>query len=264
MSEEPPDSSITQDGEPATTTGRIGEDRDRTAEDRDQRAEQHDQASEARDVRAAARDQRAEAREQAANTFDEGAAADRAGALRDRKGGASDRVQAADDRLAASGDRLLSARDRSNFSVDDLTGAYRRDPGLVALAREIEKAQRTRQPFVLAFVDVDSLKATNDSHGHAAGDQRLRETAEAIRGRLRSYDLIIRFGGDEFVCALPDLTMVEAAERFALIEADLMAANQRITVGMAEVESDDALEDLIARADAVMYSKRKQQRSADG
>lgn len=238
----------------------FGDHRDLTAEDRDHRAEEHDQASDARDKRADARDARAETREQQAGSVDQGAASDRAGALRDRQGGASDRTQAADDRVAASRDRHLSAQDRAAFSVDDLTGAYRRDPGLVALEREIARAQRTRRPFVLAFVDVDGLKGTNDSLGHAAGDERLRETARIIRDHLRSYDLVIRLGGDEFVCALPDLTVAEAMERFAAIGAELVEADRPITVGFAEVEEEDSLEDLVARADSDMYTKRRQQR----
>lgn len=54
----------------------------------------------------------------------------------------------------------------------------------------------------LAFIDVDNLKAKNDSLGHPAGDKLLRDTADSIRAHLRSYDLLIRFGGDEFLCGL--------------------------------------------------------------
>ncbi|MFN2471168.1 MAG: diguanylate cyclase domain-containing protein [Gaiellaceae bacterium] len=240
-----------------------GEDRDRTAEDRDETAAAHDQASEARDQRAEARDDRAEARELAAEGVDTGAAADRAGALRDRRGGASDRTQAADDREAASADRLLSARERAVSSIDELTGAHRRDSGLVELKREIARAKRTKQPLALAFVDVVGLKGTNDSLGHAAGDQLLRATADSIRAHLRSYDLIVRFGGDEFLCALLDVTMAEAAKRFSLVNADLAATHQAsVTVGLTELAADDALEDLIARADEAMYRERRQPQSA--
>lgn len=240
-----------------------GEDRDRTADDRDERARVHDEASEARDERAEARDDRAEAREQGADAADIGAAADRAGALRDRRGGASDRTQAADDREAAAADRVLSARERAVSSIDGLTGAHRREAGMVELEREVARAKRTKQPFTLAFVDVVGLKARNDSLGHAAGDTLLRATADSIRAHFRSYDLIIRFGGDEFVCALLDVTMAEAAKRFKLVNADLAAAHEAsVTVGFTDLEADDAVVDLIARADEAMYRERQQPRAA--
>jgi diguanylate cyclase (GGDEF)-like protein len=236
-----------------------GQDRDRSAEDRDDRAEAHDRVSEERDERADARDERAEARERVEGVVDADAVSDRAGALRDRQGGASDRTQAADDREAASVDRGLSAQERVSLSIDELTGAHRREAGLVELGREVARAMRTKQPLVLAFVDVDELKATNDSLGHAAGDQRLRQTVALTRARLRSYDLIIRFGGDEFLCVLPEVTMKQASERFSLVNADLAAAQQRsVTVGLAELQPDDAPEDLIARADETMYAERRQ------
>jgi diguanylate cyclase (GGDEF)-like protein len=236
---------------------RTGNERDRTAEDRDHRAEAHDKASETRDQRANARDERAEARELAADGIDVGAAADRAGALRDRRGGASDRTQAADDREAASADRFLSAQERAASSIDELTGAYRRDAGTLELRREIARATRTKQPFTLAFVDVDGLKATNDSLGHAAGDQRLRQTVRIVRAHLRSYDLFVRFGGDEFVCALQEVGVSEAAKRFEAMDQDLQTTGHgSITVGLAELLPEDSLEDLIARADEALYKAR--------
>jgi diguanylate cyclase (GGDEF)-like protein len=240
----------------------VGADRDRTAEGRDRRAEAQDLASEARDDRAQARDERAAARDAAAGAVvDAGAVADRTEALRDRQGGASDRTQAADDREAAAADRVLSASERVAFCIDELTGAHRREAGLVELEREIARAKRTQKPLTLAFVDVDDLKATNDSVGHAGGDQLLRKTTESIRAHLRSYDLIIRFGGDEFLCGLPGVTIGQATERFALVNRNLAAMHHAsITVGLTELKSDDALEDLITRADQAMYRARQQPR----
>jgi diguanylate cyclase (GGDEF)-like protein len=66
---------------------------------------------------------------------------------------------------------VLSAQERAASSIGKLTRAYRRDAGLVELAREVDRARRAEQPFTLAFVDVDNLKATNDALGHGAGDQ---------------------------------------------------------------------------------------------
>jgi diguanylate cyclase (GGDEF)-like protein len=225
-----------------------GADRDRTAEVRDDTSEARDDTSEARDSRAEARDKRAEAREARGDTA--GAPADRAEALRDRRGGASDRSRSADDREAASKDRELSAEDRAIAAIDALTGTYRREVGMLLLDHDVLRAKRTNQPFTLAFVDLDDLKAVNDSLGHVAGDQLLRATADAIRGHLRPYDLIVRYG--------VDLTMAAAAERFVLVNADLAATRQAsVSAGLAQFETDDALEDLIARADEALYSERE-------
>ena len=127
----------------------------------------------------------------------------------------------------------------------------------------MDRAKRTKNPFALAFVDVDDLKARNDSLGHTAGDQLLRSTVDSIRANLRSYDLIVRFGGDEFLCGVTDVTVAEAGKRFSRVNAELAASRQAsITVGLAELEADDALEDLVERADQALYRERQKRRSA--
>jgi diguanylate cyclase (GGDEF)-like protein len=130
--------------------------------------------------------------------------------------------------------------------------------------------------LVLAFVDVDNLKGKNDSLGHGAGDRLLRRAADSIRASVRSYDLLIRYGGDEFLCALPGLTLSEAAERFSRTNADLAAAKHEpagrfsrmdadvaaaeqeasVTVGLAELAAGDTLTDLIERADKALYAAK--------
>lgn len=254
------------------------DDRDQRADNRDRSAEERDRAAEARDLEderrhrrvhpIATRDGRSQPAERrrvgaGRRTIDLAAASDRREAAADRHAasgsrrvGAEDRIRASDDRQAALADRDAAARERNVSSIDDLTGAHRRGPGLVELEREWSRAQRTRRPFVVAFIDVDGLKVKNDSLGHAAGDALLLDVVNAIRGRLRSYDLIVRFGGDEFVCALMDLDAAETAKRFALVEADLALVNASITVGLAELGSEDSLADLIARADAELYALR--------
>jgi len=236
---------------------RIGVDRDQIADDRDAAADAHDEASRARDEKAQARDERAEGRERELDQIDAGAAADRAGALRDRRAAVTDRREAGDDRAAAAADREVSAREREVSSIDELTGAYRRDAGTLALERELSKAKRMDRSLVVAFVDVDDLKQTNDSLGHAAGDLRLRETVRAMRKRLRSYDLIVRFGGDEFVCGMPEASFSTAVQRFAAVNTVMgRAGHGSITVGLAEMGSGDTLEGLIARADEALYLQR--------
>jgi len=139
--------------------------------------------------------------------------------------------------------------------LDELTGAYRREMGRMALSNEIDRARRSDGRFVLAFVDVDGLKGVNDRDGHAAGDRVLQSVTEAIRSRLRSFDPIVRYGGDEFVCGLGGTDLPEAHHRFIeigeAIEAD---AHVGISVGLAALGSADTVDGLTERADAAMLT----------
>lgn len=250
--------------------------RDHAADDRDEAAERSD-ASEnparasdllirsaiarrhaASDRRRSSQDRRAGARERT-NAKD-----DRGTSLADRGAGACERSESEHDRTTALADRGASAREREDAVIDDLTGAYLRGAGFIELVRDIGRATRGDEPLVLAFVDVDGLKAVNDSRGHAAGDRLLVEVADALRARTRSHDLLIRYGGDEFVCAISGLTHGEAATRFAEVNASLATGPEQgsVTVGLAEMRLGDSPSGLVARADADLYRKRVEQRSS--
>jgi diguanylate cyclase (GGDEF)-like protein len=238
--------------------------RDAQADLRDARAAQRDARASERDARASAREKKARARDAATGLADPRTTLEQlqVQARRDRYAAARDRLQARSDRAAARLDRVVSATERVESSIDGLTGAYRRDAGMLELEHEVTRAQRTGDAFVLAFVDVDNLKARNDLHGHIAGDQLLRRIADTIRANVRSYDLVVRYGGDEFVCGFPALDVKDAAERFARINGDL-AANDEASVafGLAELQRGETLTDLITRADGVMYANRHQRLS---
>jgi diguanylate cyclase (GGDEF)-like protein len=164
-------------------------------------------------------------------------------------------VAAAHDRAAASADRRQAARDRQAAGLDELTGVLRRGAGEQALLREIERAHRSGRPLTVAVLDVDALKAVNDRHGHAAGDALLRDVATAVSATMRAYDLAIRWGGDEFVCALSDATIEVAADRVADVRRALAARQPgaAVSVGIAAFEDADSLESVVARADADLY-----------
>ena len=122
------------------------------------------------------------------------------------------RAEAAADRAAAARDRAEAERLRDEAaamlavaSTDELTGAWSRRFGLEELERMLARAHREGTALVLAFVDVDGLKQVNDLHGHQAGDELLALIGEVIRGHLRPYDIVVRYGGDEFVWRMPNV-----------------------------------------------------------
>jgi len=163
------------------------------------------------------------------------------------------RTRATADRDRAADDRRQSRVDLRAAHLDDLTGVYTRGLGLLTLQHEIDRAHRSGEPFVLAFVD--GLKQINDHKGHAAGDTLLQAVAAELRSKLRSYDPIVRVGGDEFVCAFSNTGLEAAAGRVREIQATIEEnqVGSSISVGFAELCPGETLEDLTARGDAELY-----------
>lgn len=104
------------------------------------------------------------------------------------------------------------AADRQSTSADELTGAYLRHPGLLQFERDLSRAQRNGESLVVAFIDVDQLKAANGRGGHKAGDRLLWGVAGAMRAHLRQPDQIICVGGVESVCVVAGLDRDDVAD----------------------------------------------------
>jgi diguanylate cyclase (GGDEF)-like protein len=183
---------------------------------------------------------------------------------------AEDRVLAASDRAAAALDRHSAALDRLDASDtlqiayrDSLTGALVRSAGREQLNQCVERAHRNSESLIVAYIDVDHLKTANDARGHAAGDELLRRVARCLRDGLRSYDIMVRYGGDEFVCALPGAQVEEARKRLSDIRSTLTGLPNRasFSFGLAELRANETLDELLARADRQMYEHRVKQRA---
>lgn len=237
----------------AVTRDRLAHARDLAALERDEAAAQRDRELAARDAAAAVGGRAVAKRERAA--------ADRAAAAEARVRAAADREQAARDRQLAARDRLRASVDREALlaalaiaETDALTGTHTRAAGLTGLEREIDRARRSGGRLAVAYVDVVALKQTNDTYGHAAGDALLQRVVSAIREHLRSYDLIVRLGGDEFLCVMAGADAEHIRGRFAAVQARLAAEPDpdRIKAGFAALEPDDGAAELIARADHAM------------
>lgn len=175
------------------------------------------------------------------------------------------RVRDAQVRLTLAADLGLRPRDlaststrslfelREKAAFDELTGVLRRAAGISAAEREIARARRHSSALSVAFVDIDGLKEANDKSGHAAGDELLRSLVGALKDGLRDDDFLLRYGGDEFVCVLPDTTAKEARARLSDIQLEAAKAGVRFSAGAAELQRNDDVVSLLARADRDLY-----------
>lgn len=152
--------------------------------------------------------------------------------------------------------------------IDGLTGAYNRRYFDEHLNHEWARAAREQQPLSLLMLDVDHFKAYNDHYGHVLGDETLRQLVSAIKPcLLRPGDLLCRYGGEEFVCLLPNTALYDAmhvAERLrAAIESrhiehvtNLPQGVLTISVGVAERAAAQSSEDLVSKADRQLYQAK--------
>ena len=142
---------------------------------------------------------------------------------------------------------------------DELTGALNRQAGFAALGRELDRCRRAGERFVLGYLDVDGLKEVNGSEGPRSGDELLRQVTAALRATLRSYDVIMRLGGDEFLFSLPGADMATAelrANEFGVILAE-EAPGASASVGFAELRGNDTLDEIISRAEIDLVKGRR-------
>jgi len=144
-------------------------------------------------------------------------------------------------------------------NTDELTGFKTRRRFLTRLHEEMTRSRRYAMPLSLVVFDLDHFKRINDSGGHAAGDEVLREIGRRTRGFLREVDFAGRLGGEEFGWALPSISLanaVTAANRLRrLIEVEPFLENRAVTAsfGVATLEATDDPSTLLNRADQNMY-----------
>jgi diguanylate cyclase (GGDEF)-like protein/putative nucleotidyltransferase with HDIG domain len=155
--------------------------------------------------------------------------------------------------------------------TDPLTGLPNRRSMFVQLSRELSRAERLKSELGIIVMDVDGFKSINDTYGHNVGDHALREVASALQGALRTYDLCVRYAGDEFIVVLADCSREEAElkrrelqARVSEIELEVRPGKRlRLAVSAgAAVFPQDGLtyETLLADADHRMYRDKAHRR----
>lgn len=158
----------------------------------------------------------------------------------------------------------------STCLVDALTGLRNRHGMLVELREEQQRALRDGRSCTLAMMDIDHFKAINDGHGHVGGDAVLRAVTRMVMRRLRPYDRIYRYGGEEFLLCLPDTDAGRAATIINRLREDIAektvrtgADSVRVTAsfGLAPLDLHRPIEESMARADAALYRAKAQGRN---
>lgn len=152
-------------------------------------------------------------------------------------------------------------------ATDPLTDTFNRRTFLELGAKELARSKRTRQPLALVMMDLDHFKRVNDKNGHLVGDEVLRRFVDITQVCLRKEDLLVRYGGEEFCVLLPDegeqgaLVMAERI-RYAVEHAAFRHGGKvlslTVSLGVAELdlEADETLAQLLARADEALYAAK--------
>lgn len=155
---------------------------------------------------------------------------------------------------------------------DGMTGLFNRSFMEIALEREVGRAGRQGKQIAVMMLDIDHFKQFNDTFGHEAGDVVLREVAETLRLGVRSEDIVCRFGGEEFVVIMPEISAHAAIERAELLrrivgELALRYRGQSlrqvtISVGVSMFpENSENPEELLRSADQAMYGAKHKGRN---
>jgi diguanylate cyclase (GGDEF)-like protein/PAS domain S-box-containing protein len=169
--------------------------------------------------------------------------------------------------------RLLEDRLASLSEQDELTGLLNRRGFRRVAEQALRMGQRSRRRVGLVYIDLDDFKPINDRHGHAVGDLALQQVASVLRDGVRDGDVVARLGGDEFIILATDLARPGESERLgSRLQKHLEnlphgipgLADRRITFsfGCAEEDASSSLDDLLARADAVLRTAKARRRAA--
>jgi len=159
----------------------------------------------------------------------------------------------------------LYTRVQQLATTDPLTGVSNRRHFAEHAVRQLSIARRNHRPLVAMMVDIDHFKRINDTHGHAVGDEVIKQVASTLRVSVRDPDVLCRYGGEEFAIVMTEMhgDPVDVADRLrvAIRENPVAFPNGpvrlTVSIGVAELKPDDDLETLLGRADAALYRAKE-------
>ncbi len=177
-------------------------------------------------------------------------------------------------RILALQSELIYAREQLRFHAthDALTGVWNRKGIVDFLTQELARAHRSHEPVGLMMVDVDHFKNVNDTYGHVAGDAVLKEVAARLVKSIRTYDLVGRYGGEEFLVILSNAALAEVNKRAqrlcAVIEENpvrFQSIEVKVTISIGATEAPPNQEILQNRllnaADLALYQAKERGRN---
>ncbi len=148
-------------------------------------------------------------------------------------------------------------------SIDALTGCFGRSSGEEILDVQFRIARRQKTPLTVAFLDLDNFKSINDRHGHEAGDRVLASAADSMKRNLRDSDILIRWGGEEFLMLLPHTDAKGAGNAIRRLRSNGLGSRPdgnplTASIGISELQASQAESwmDLVDLADEQMYKAK--------
>ncbi len=170
--------------------------------------------------------------------------------------------------------QLLKLKDkvsRLQISFDPLTGIFNRQAMMPILIQEHAYVVRDDKECCLAMADLDHFKKVNDTHGHQAGDQVLKDVVDFFRTNLRPYDAMFRYGGEEFLFCLPNTDIKSGSKLLNRLRIDLKKKPIRIkdknvvtisiSMGITQMKSETPVDQTIDDADTALYKAKKSGRN---
>jgi diguanylate cyclase (GGDEF)-like protein/PAS domain S-box-containing protein len=185
--------------------------------------------------------------------------------MRDASGVVTGAVEVFTDNFTAQRSKERIAELERMAFLDSLTGIANRRFGEVNLNIGLNELQRYGWPFGVILMDVDLLKEINDHHGHLSGDRALQAVATTLAGSSRPFDVISRWGGDEFLAIVKHVTEVQldhiAGKYESLVASswpngDYGPIRVTISTGATLVAPNDSIQTILARADEILYGKK--------
>jgi diguanylate cyclase (GGDEF)-like protein len=157
--------------------------------------------------------------------------------------------------------RKAHEREKELARIDSLTGAINARFFSELVQMEINRSQRYKHPFTIAYVDLDSFKRVNDQFGHSMGDKVLQTIVKYVKGQLRKIDVVGRLGGDEFAFLLPETDQAAAQVAISKIQIGILDEMHRnnwpvtFSIGvLTYIDLPQTSDELIKKADDLMYS----------